>query len=432
MFEDREALLEQISRNTVKYRIKEWVDNFMTNVKSIQGGYGVCSLKDGFQFKPCIVVGAGPTLDWNIQHLVGLQDKACIIACDSALHALLDVGVIPHIVLVTDSKQKVLRFLKEIDISQISFIADTFTHPNVIEVLQKAKRLYWYSTYEVEMEPFTGALNEWTGYIGHIGTGGCVATTIWSFAYEVLGCDPIILVGLPEGFYDPGQQYATSILKHQTMESYESETFEERDMYGRVVYTKAAFRSFAYWFQDAFLKSGIININCSEGGIIRENCCIMPLQHCATRYLTTVYDVDNLVFAKEARVDDMLKVLPGEAKSLRAMMTILLDGPSVPNLELRTGWGYQEIFPKVQWLIDSGCRVRKSPYTYTDKHGETIQTSQLQLEGINEVARDNMRQKEQQGAAQQEHSPDTGQADGVVLDSSSDAVSAFDKMGSFD
>lgn len=425
MLAERDALLTQISHNTVAYRIKEWVTNFVANVPKIQGGFGVASLTNAFQNKPCIIVGSGPTLDRNVHLLKELQNRACIIACDSALQACLDNGVTPHFILCTDSKKKCLRFLNDVDLTNINVICDSFVHPEVIEVLQKGKRLYWYNTPLVEMEPFTGALNEWTGYIGHIGTGGCVATTIWSFIHEVLDGDPIILVGLPEAFYDKFQQYATSVIRNHPMEYYESETVVTTDVYGDVCYTKLGFQSFAFWFQDAFIKSGRLNINCSEGGIIKENCCVMPLSVCADRYLTTEYDVESLVFAKEKQVDDMMlaaSISSGE-KYIRPMMTILLDGPSLPNLSLRMGLSGQEVCQKIQWMRENGVIIDETPFDALDKDENKYRTLQFQLRGVkSESSRGNMRPERQQGVSGQELCENTGQADGVVLDSSSDAI----------
>ncbi len=366
LLQERYELLNQISKNTIDFRLKQWIDNFTTNLKHVQGGYGVSSMQNVLKNVPCIIVGSGPTLDRNIKYLREVRNRACIISCDSTVKALLDHGVKPHLILSTDSKGKVKEFFSGLDVKEFSFILDTFSHPSCCEALEGAK-IYWYNTLPVEYCPFTAHLNNWTGYIGNIGTGGCVATTIWCFGVQNLGCDPDILVGLTQGFYDVAYQYAWSVMKHadQIIDQYTSPPIEAIDIYNQHCWTHPAFNSFAFWFYDAFLHVPGIHINCSEGGILREHILNMRLSEVLERYLKTEYDIMGMLYQKENLVDHIINQIGWDKDSdiykglqkYRPAMVTLLDGPSLPNLALRLGVELDQVTKMIAELRTYGLNI---------------------------------------------------------------------------
>lgn len=340
MLKEREDLLSQISGNTLRYRIKQWVDNYKDNLPYIHGGRGVAGLSNMLAGLPSVVVGSGPTLDRNIKDLPLLKNKALVIACDSAVKALESFGVEPDIIMVTDSKERVAEFLRGLDVAKYSFVCDTFIHPATTELLQNAKRLYWYSTLPIESCPFTGALNDWSGFVGNLGTGGCVATTAWWMASRLMQSDPTLMVGLPQAFYDPAQMYSNEVTKTVDTEPYTSNFIKTYDIFGDACYTFPALQSFAWWFQDAFLQIPGIHINCSEGGIVHENCLNMPLLAAIQKYLVMDFDPKEILFAKENIIETMFE-RGGDSvshlKEHRHLLEIILDGPSLTNLGLRMG-----------------------------------------------------------------------------------------------
>ena len=412
-------LLNVISRNTIAYRQKQWVDNFTDNVANrVKGGYGVISLLNTLKYIPCIIVGSGPTLDANIHLLKDLQNKACIISCDSSTKALLDHGVHPHLILSTDSKGAVKEFFRGMDLKNFNFILDTFCHPETAQLLiDEGAKIYWYNTLPVESCSFSEVLNQWTGYLGNLGTGGCVATTIWSFAVQHLGCDPTILVGLTEAYYDKTHQYAACVEKHNKshIDAYGSEPMQVKDIYDRDCYTQPGFDSFRAWFEDAFLWVPGIFINCSEGGILRRNVLNMKLSEVAERYLQTDIPINEMLFIKENTVDELLaKKNDPDITHLRPLLVTLLDGPGLSNLSLRMGWTEQQVLETINMLRDKGWGITENSSIVTPPFGGANEkVISFVLEGVNiEEETDNanigsdMRETEQQGIAEQKSLPD--------------------------
>jgi hypothetical protein len=359
--------LGQISKNTIAYRIKQWIENYMANQDTIAGGYGVSSLVKTLKGVPAMIVGSGPTLDWNIKQLVDLQGRICIIACDSAMKALLDHGVKPDLVMTTDSKARVAEFLSGVDTSGLNFIVDTFAHPDTVAAIDG--KIYWYNTHPVSDCPFTGALNQWTGYIGNLGTGGCVATTAWWFATRLLKADPDVLVGMPEAFYDPQQMYSSAVEKTIETDPYKQGKIKTHDIHGNECYTYAPLQSFAYWLEDAFMYTPGIHINCSEGGIIEHNVLNMPLEACADRYLQTKYDIEALLFAKERMADSLIASVDNDISEYRPMLTVLFDGPSLANLSQRMGKEQSEVHADIEKVRAAGINVEEGKTTAQNPDG---------------------------------------------------------------
>ena len=387
MEKERLALLDQVAGNTVDYRRKQWIDNFFANRDAIHNSYGVVSLINTLVDVPAILIGSGPTLNYNVDRLKGLEHRACLVTGASGLHGLIEEGVKPHLVMVTDSKERCVEYLADIDISGLTFIVDTFVHPVVVDRLKDARRIYWYNTLEMERIPFTRLLDEYTGYIGKISTGGCGVTTGWCLIRHVLKCDPDILVGLPEGFYDPGargnpgsaQQYSSLLTKHHKVEVYSSENIEMTDMYGRLVYTKAGFLSFAWWFSQSFVDVHGIHINCSEGGILKENCLNMPLAFCADRYLTTKRDIESRLFAHERQADAVVEGLE-VAEEHHPLLTCLVSGPSLSTLTMRTGWTEKKVKKVISDLCNMGVPIKEAPYSVQSPSGNSISSVMYTLE----------------------------------------------------
>lgn len=380
--EDRKELAELINVNTINRRLKGWVDNFQANLEHLKGAYGIASLIGSLPNVPVILVGSGPTLDRNIEELQGLENRALIITACSALAALQKHGIHPHISIMSDSLENNSRCLDGVDVENYNFVIDSFVHPNSVDILAKrAKRLYWYNTPDIDGCPFTGVLPQWTGYIGVLASGGCGATAAWSLGVSVCGCNPNVLVGMPEAFYDPQKQYAQVVTETHAVTPYTTEVEIHTDPWGWRCYTNKAYRSFALWFHDAFSRIPGTHVNCSEGGIIKEGCLIMPLEECKRRFLTAQYaDIEGVLFAKEKRAAAYTQHVEADLSHLKSLLTILVDSPSIPNLALRMGWTHAEVAQTVIDLRKLGVNISEKATRWQPVDGPEQQTLIYTLE----------------------------------------------------
>lgn len=286
-----------ISENTIKARIGEWVRNVIGNEYTIRTHKGANWLFDKLSGIPTILVGAGPSLDKNLDLLKECYYKACIITCSSALKALLSKNILPHIVFVTDSKKELREIIEESGAYEKSekmiLICDTFVHPSVHEEWQGP--LFFYNIFSIESCPFTGSLPTFTGQIGTLGSGGSVTTVMLCFAYAGLKCEPIIFVGQDCAYYEPTKHHVTEVSKSVSNPAIAYQPIEMEDFIGQKCFTNKGFLSFCYWFEDFFLHHEGTFINATEGGILTSGVSFQPLAHVIKTVLFKDYDIMALL-----------------------------------------------------------------------------------------------------------------------------------------
>jgi hypothetical protein len=377
---EHDQIAEEINRNTIELRLKGWVDNFKDNLPNINGGYGISSLISSLDSVPVIIIGSGPTLDKNIEQLQGLENKAMLICAASALAALQIAGIRPHFALMSDSWSGNTRSLDGVNIPEYNFVLDTFVHPEIVERLKPAKRIYWYNSPAISGCEFTGILSQWTGAIGNMASGGCGATACWSFATTICGCNPDILVGLPEAYYDSEKHYSDAVMATHAVTIYDTTVEQVMDNYGNPCYTNKAYKSFKLWFEDAFLRIPGVHINCSEGGIIREGCLVMSLEECKKRFLNTEYDIESMLFAKEKLVEEYTRHVSEDVSIYKPFLTLLIGTPSIPELSVRMGWTHQKIAQTVIDLRELGVKISEKAVWWQPPQEERQQTLLYTLE----------------------------------------------------
>lgn len=304
--EQRKDQIGPISQTTILHRIGEWSRNIISNEYKIRNSKGVNWLFDKLKGVPTILVGAGPSLDKNIDLLKECKGKACIIACSSALKPMLAKDIVPDIVFVTDSKAKEMRLmLDESDFyskpDEMVLICDSFVHPSVHEDWKG--ELFFYNIRALESCPFTHSLIEFTGQIGQLGAGGSVTTIMLCFAYGGLKCEPIIFVGQDCAYYDAKKHHVSNTSSGVADLSKKYQPIETTDYLERKCFTNKALLSFCYWFEDFCLGNTGTFINASEGGILTAGVTMQPLQFVLDNHLKKEYNIRELLLDPTTIID---------------------------------------------------------------------------------------------------------------------------------
>lgn len=89
---------------------------------------------------PCFVVGCGPSLDADLEHIKRLADKAIIISSGSALGPLLNAGITPDFQLEVENEGilPVMRHVaKHHDISEICLVTSTTVEPEIVDYFKR-------------------------------------------------------------------------------------------------------------------------------------------------------------------------------------------------------------------------------------------------------------------------------------------------------
>jgi hypothetical protein len=295
---ERARLVNEVSRNTVKLRISDWARNIVHNEKKIRRGKNIRPLFKKMRGLPAIIVGTGPSLDKNIKLLPEVKNKALIIAVDSATKPIIDLGIIPDMIFIADSKERVVEFFENINSLKDVFVCvDSFVHPKVIKRLEELSAdIRWYSVFPNEQSVFCQSVaKDFTGDIGFLGSGGCVTSIAYSFATGGLQCDPITIIGVDSGYYNPTNHHSSTVLERTEKFQFREELVE--DIYGNPIITNGTLRTYCIWMEDTALSNQTngLFINATEGGIISRGWVVMPLRVVITRYFKSVYNFREIL-----------------------------------------------------------------------------------------------------------------------------------------
>ena len=138
---------------------------------------------------PCIIVGAGPSLDKNIKQLKKAQGKAFIIVVDAALRTALKAGIRPDLVCTVDARSPE-RFFEGVNLENIIWAYTRTTRKSIAE--KYGKDIFYYGTFYSQ---WNKVLKEQLGYsIPSFPSGGCVSSEAFGLALY-LGFRTLVLIG---------------------------------------------------------------------------------------------------------------------------------------------------------------------------------------------------------------------------------------------
>lgn len=165
------------------------------------------------QIKPqaAFCIGAGPSLDRDIEHLKGARDKGLIIAADAALPPLLAAGIEPDIVCSIDVIDKKAQIFRDHKAPNSTLVATMRTHSDMVEAWQGPFVMTSTGTY----------LENWYADrmdgIPRIDTPSNVMHMAFNLA-AALPCSPVILVGVDLCDGPDGEVYAKGVTHHTAKE----------------------------------------------------------------------------------------------------------------------------------------------------------------------------------------------------------------------
>ena len=180
-----------VNGNTARFRSRGWTENLLRNFHALlEPSFGAYT--NGLRGVPAFIVGAGPSLDEDVEHIRGLGSKGLVIGINAAAR-LLEPGGVAMTVEGNDVRHK-LGELGEGIIRAFSLFTPA-------EVLNHGSGPLL-PIFSAEL----AAIPEWlTGYqrLACSAFGGTAAVSL----AERLGCDPIILVGHDFHLRDGGRIY---------------------------------------------------------------------------------------------------------------------------------------------------------------------------------------------------------------------------------
>jgi len=192
------SLSEQVrsfagSLSTAELKGENLFANTLENLPALERSPNIGQLANAFQGEPCVCVAAGPSLTKNIQALAEHGKKHLVLGVDTAATVLFDHGITPHLLCSIDpipaSLAKLAPVLDRTHESPLVWAPETFPetlrqYPAQVRFVAPAAN----DLFNTYLQEAVGDFHRFPGVI-----------SVFFLAFhtaQLLGCDPIILVGL--------------------------------------------------------------------------------------------------------------------------------------------------------------------------------------------------------------------------------------------
>ncbi len=320
------------SLNTMVLNSTRTAENIARNIGWYAAAPCLSRLRDRHKGRPAVIVSAGPSLRKNRHLLKGLRDRAVIIAVQTTLKPLLEMGVEPHFVTSLDYHEICTRFFENL--------------PATLSTELVAEPKASHAIFSMYRGPVSLLGNEFAdGLLREMGLsrsrlpGGATVAHLAYYLAEHLGCDPIMFVGQDLGFsdglcYTPGTSYEDvwrpelsrfCSVEMKQWEQIVRERFILRrvsDYQGRPMYTEERLFTYLQQFERDFLKTSTRIIDVTEGGVSKRGATPMPLADAIARYCTAPLSQESAAphpgmdYSRVGNSVDCLRRRRGEAKEI--------------------------------------------------------------------------------------------------------------------
>lgn len=282
------------SVSTLVINGRRTAENIIRNLPWYVAAPSLSRLSGAFVGEPAIIVSAGPSLRKNKHLLTEAAGNAVIIAVQTTLQPLLELGIEPHFVTSLDYHDISSRFFERLPSNlRTELVAEPKAteavfglHPGPISLLGN--------------EFADALLSEMRLEKARLNAGATVAHLAFYLA-EHLGCDPIIFVGQDLGFsdglcYTPGTSYEDvwrpELGRFCTVEMKQWEQIVRdrailrrvSDHAGRPMYTEERLFTYLQHFERDFARTKARVIDATEGGVLKRGAAPMTLREAIDRF----------------------------------------------------------------------------------------------------------------------------------------------------
>jgi len=280
--------------NTLLLNSEETARNITKNIGWYAAAPGIGRLSQAYRGSPAVIISAGPSLRKNKHLLKDLQRDAVLIAVQTTLQPLLEMGVEPHFVTSLDYHEICSRFFERLPTGiRTELVAESKATPRVLEMMTGPVSI-------IGNDFADGLLREMKIAKAGLTSGATVAHLAFYLA-EHLGCDPIIFIGQDLGFsdglcYTPGTSYEDvwrpELGRFCTVEMKQWEQIvRDRpilrkipDYLGRPMYTEERHFTYLLQFERDFGKCKSKIIDATEGGAMKRGATVMKFADAISEY----------------------------------------------------------------------------------------------------------------------------------------------------
>jgi len=284
-----EYIGKQVNRKTREANDKVWKRNILLNKSLyIQGN----PLPKGLI---AYLVGAGPSLDKNVEDLKEVGSRGAVVGIDANLRYLLQHKISPEYCVSLDASNKIWKMVKPVIqyTKNITLVANIASNPKLIKnwlgpifffnsvhprIASKSEEFFASSRYAVAKKDVKAGEElifdknyrlVFPGVLIELPCGGNVTTTAHAFCMQVLKAQNIALVGLDcswenDSHFYAGQEHGANIRARVLNE----QLLTHLDGNKKRVRTNFSMHSFKSWHEQVALQQPYTCINATEGGIV--------------------------------------------------------------------------------------------------------------------------------------------------------------------
>lgn len=316
----------EIDRNTLALFSAQWIHNIAANLPRLASVPDWTALGDHFRNRPAILVGAGPSLDKNLDQLREIQGRALICAAHTTVMPLVQAGIFPDLVAIIEG-QDLRHYFNDLEgLNRMTLVPVAQSHPAHLDV--GFERL-------MTMTMANGAAADWMqkAYgLTPLATGPSVACISFSLLYA-LGCDPLVLVGMDCALTDNRSHCSGSIqgatrlvettddgrgkFEEKATNTTGEWNIQEVEAYGGhgTVLTRTVFSTYRNWLEGGAQTWGIDRtlINATEGGARIGGFQELSLAEVKDRYCRHEFSAQEIIGQALAQAPGRDPVLLAEA-----------------------------------------------------------------------------------------------------------------------
>jgi hypothetical protein len=224
-----------------------------------------------------------------MEKLKGFQDRALILAVDTAYRALLKIGLRPHIVMTLDAQKHSYKHFGGTRNEETLLCADVVSYPPITRdypgpLALSTTAKYYQDERGDERREATPGMEWFEQHItppGDIQSGGSVATSAFDLLLN-LGCDPIILAGQDLAYTGReihmsgthhNEAWIPTLSRIRTLDGINQAVIRKRkikriEAFGGegTVISDFVFDLYRQWFEDSASLVPVTVVNATEGG----------------------------------------------------------------------------------------------------------------------------------------------------------------------
>lgn len=244
-----------IQHSSIHNQLSLLYGNFRNNIKNYDST--IDDLKKEFIGRDIYIVAAGPSLDKNFLLLKKLGNKGIILATGTVFRKLLNEGIRPDYVIVTDANERVYGQIKGLENEYIPMLYLSTAYKGFASNYKGKKYIILQHDFN-KSEEYAKRYN-----LELIKTGGSVSTTALDIGIS-LGCNRIIFLGLDLAYTD---NYVHALGTSRRELASTEDLRQVKDIHGNLIYTSKSLDMYRSWIENRINEvENIIFLNATEGG----------------------------------------------------------------------------------------------------------------------------------------------------------------------